>query len=1269
MLNDTSNSPQRYLCRLQQLHESRGQSLNLHAFLNDLLIIVQRLLAQINIRRWQAAIDGCIVRQCPWFKTTFNNNQQLYYSIDSSSNHHSPLLPPPTQDHNYSLTNENYLMNLSSNYTSSESLIKYIDQDNTTYGDFTNLYQLDTRKCELCQTYSDRLSPPNIGRLISIGFKQWVHVGCILAAYSSQKLSPLDEPPYILRNIKDIIKQCQSKYTCHMCHKQGATVMCCEQDCNIRYHCDCIQKHYAQQQQIPSLNLVNGTLANLQTYCIKHYKKMNGETTTNDQIERISTETKQTNLSSNNIPIKPVKSINLSSTVYGDLNRELIGLNLDDLNLCIGSLQIHSIGNYDLLLDDDFDSDDCESNSSDNDDGSDEPTISKHLKLSHIYPNDYHSSRLYWSTKCAKNMTVYHLYISCESNYHNIRENHHNYEHGTSAQERQQIIHEQCQQYFKQLQMKIDEHRKEVKILSSSSTDKTTTHQQKQTSNIQLNKEKKKANNNNNVQKKTRELMSSASYENTSSVVKRQTPKSAIQNIRRPRDKNQCQKPSTKINHRPSPNINNKNYSNDIDSDKFNHRNSLTMKASNHYCHKVYSPNKTKEVMSVDFKTLQHLLPNISNREMSPSPFAILLAKALQQIQPTTLAIGPQPQASLSHAPILSYYLSSQQPNKDDNNNNNNINNINNNHKQQQHSSTNTVASDQLLQHLWKTMNSSKKHNESSQNQQPSKTSSTSHWRHMQQPNPLKKLQTNNDRIVQSNPQQTVDVVDLKIKSYQQIDQVDHQIKNHQLDTIDCLCVSENNKESSPIVLEADSVLLTDIVLSNKHKQNEQFPKDCLPQLDGCFDVDIDHNNDVDIDDVSQIIESLLDQIDQTNRQRSTSEHSLDLNGEYQLLDLNIELTPISPTKLHHQSPKKEQKCHKLSEDEIIEEYKRWKKSKYVQVKFRIQSDDGYEILSDDLNQAWATIVNLVRETRDDMKLTHLPLTLYDGHDAFGLNKTIVKTLLKQLQICTIKNYFQTQTTKKPLNESSSISPVQLPLSTSSSSSLKSMKMIVKQNEWYRKLILYKKQLKKQHRQYSKTTIYERKSHKRQRFGWLLNPSRKISYAKQTFEIDDALIHSRRIILEEASVSLRLYHLHYFSARCLLVGHSPIHGCGLFTLIDILEGQMIIEYSGEVIRPCLTDKRERENEGKGFGCYMFTVDSMHVIDATHRGNKARFINHSCEPNCFSKTVLCGGIKRIIIYALKDIQSGKELTYDYSFPEEDVKIPCCCRTDNCRLYLN
>lgn len=71
---------------------------------------------------------------------------------------------------------------------------------------------------------------------------------------------------------------------------------------------------------------------------------------------------------------------------------------------------------------------------------------------------------------------------------------------------------------------------------------------------------------------------------------------------------------------------------------------------------------------------------------------------------------------------------------------------------------------------------------------------------------------------------------------------------------------------------------------------------------------------------------------------------------------------------------------------------------------------------------------------------------------------------------------------------------------------------------------------------------------------------------------------NRQVLLEHSSIHLRLYYLHYFSQRVLVVGSSSIHGCGLFTLIDLIEGQMIIEYTGEVVRSCLTDQRERENE-------------------------------------------------------------------------------------------
>lgn len=62
----------------------------------------------------------------------------------------------------------------------------------------------------------------------------------------------------------------------------------------------------------------------------------------------------------------------------------------------------------------------------------------------------------------------------------------------------------------------------------------------------------------------------------------------------------------------------------------------------------------------------------------------------------------------------------------------------------------------------------------------------------------------------------------------------------------------------------------------------------------------------------------------------------------------------------------------------------------------------------------------------------------------------------------------------------------------------------------------------------------------------------------------------------------------------------------------------MIEYAGELIRATLTDKREKYYESKGIGCYMFRIDDNFVVDATMRGNAARFINHSCEVSVSDK---------------------------------------------------
>ncbi|XP_042015805.1 histone-lysine N-methyltransferase ATXR7-like isoform X3 [Salvia splendens] len=106
---------------------------------------------------------------------------------------------------------------------------------------------------------------------------------------------------------------------------------------------------------------------------------------------------------------------------------------------------------------------------------------------------------------------------------------------------------------------------------------------------------------------------------------------------------------------------------------------------------------------------------------------------------------------------------------------------------------------------------------------------------------------------------------------------------------------------------------------------------------------------------------------------------------------------------------------------------------------------------------------------------------------------------------------------------------------------------------------------------------------------------------------------------------------------------SRIHDWGLVALEPIEAEDFVIEYVGELIR--------------------------RSVDATKRGGIARFINHSCEPNCYTKVISVEGQKKIFIYSKRHITAGEELTYNYKFPLEEKKIPCNCGSKRCRGSLN
>jgi hypothetical protein len=134
------------------------------------------------------------------------------------------------------------------------------------------------------------------------------------------------------------------------------------------------------------------------------------------------------------------------------------------------------------------------------------------------------------------------------------------------------------------------------------------------------------------------------------------------------------------------------------------------------------------------------------------------------------------------------------------------------------------------------------------------------------------------------------------------------------------------------------------------------------------------------------------------------------------------------------------------------------------------------------------------------------------------------------------------------------------------------------------------------------------------------------------------------------------------------VRHSPIHGYGVFALRKIRKGTTVIEYLGERVTHAEADARYEHKDPDDNHTFLFTVDSKTVIDGGVGGNEARYINHGCDPNCESTTLK----KRIYVEAIRTIQAGEELNYDYQIdrdaddpPNVDEIFACRCGAAKCR----
>ncbi len=133
---------------------------------------------------------------------------------------------------------------------------------------------------------------------------------------------------------------------------------------------------------------------------------------------------------------------------------------------------------------------------------------------------------------------------------------------------------------------------------------------------------------------------------------------------------------------------------------------------------------------------------------------------------------------------------------------------------------------------------------------------------------------------------------------------------------------------------------------------------------------------------------------------------------------------------------------------------------------------------------------------------------------------------------------------------------------------------------------------------------------------------------------------------------------------------SDGRGCGLWALEDIKAGQFVNEYVGELIDDEECKRRIKwanDNDINDF--YLMTIEKDRVIDAGPKGNLARFMNHSCEPNCETQRWLVNGDVRIGLFAVKNIPARTELTFNYNLDcLSNEKAVCRCGSQNCSGYL-
>jgi SET domain-containing protein len=163
----------------------------------------------------------------------------------------------------------------------------------------------------------------------------------------------------------------------------------------------------------------------------------------------------------------------------------------------------------------------------------------------------------------------------------------------------------------------------------------------------------------------------------------------------------------------------------------------------------------------------------------------------------------------------------------------------------------------------------------------------------------------------------------------------------------------------------------------------------------------------------------------------------------------------------------------------------------------------------------------------------------------------------------------------------------------------------------------------------------------------------------------------RPAAIAAASLQVVFTRIGSMSSRRIAVRRSGVHGKGVFAVAPIKAGERVVEYKGERISWKEALRRHPHDPNEPNHTFYFALEEGGVIDGKINGNSARWINHSCAPNCEAEEI----DGRVYIHALRDIEPEEELFYDYGLVI-DAKLTkklkreyaCHCGADTCRGTL-